>query len=119
MTIAEIAELMVRRSYARKNLCIPQKFWNLPEYRPSYQHQMRLAARLARTYGTEVLTNVLLKEEWCFSLAAKTLANLFEVEKNRLEMAKLAKDIKKPVEVVDTELPLFRVEEKKKTILDE
>lgn len=119
MKLTEIAELMVRRKYLREYVCLPNKFWNLPEYKPEYQKQMRLAAQLSRTYGIEVVSTVILKEEWCFSLAAKTLANLFELEKSRLEKTKLVENIKKPAEVVDPSLPLFRVEEKKKSILDE
>lgn len=109
--ITKIAEEMIRREYRRKYLDLPAKFWNLPEYKQKYQNQMRFASKFVRTYGEEVVWNVLKKETWCFSLAAKSLPNLMEIEANRLKNKELVQEIQesRPVEKVDESVPLFRV----------
>lgn len=108
--------MMVRREYEKKGKFLPRSFWNLPEYKPKYQYQCRLAAKLLRTYDSEVISTVLDKEKWCFSLSAKSLANLFDVEQKRRD---LQKELGKMLECESTEhlpvndAPKFRKREKK------
>lgn len=109
MSIAKIAEQMVRREYLKKNITLPTKFWNLVEYKASYRRQMALASKLIRTYGEPAVQNVIDREEWAFSLAPKKFPEMMEIEAERLRREKiLYESIKKP-EKVDTEgIPLFR-----------
>lgn len=79
---------MVRREYARKNITLPAKFWNLQPYKASYCRQMQLASKLVRAYGEQAVQNVIDRETWAFSLAPKKFPEMMEIEANRL--AKLA-----------------------------
>lgn len=120
MNITRIAEEMIRREYLKKSVTLPAKFWNLPEYKPKYQMQMRLGAKFIRTYGEDAVTNVINRETWCFSLAAKKLPDMFELEASRLKRVALADKKQEVVEKIDPEIPLFRkLEGKKPSLLDE
>lgn len=122
MSITKIAEQMVRREYLKKNITLPLKFWNLPEYKPSYRRQMMLASKLCRTYGEEAVQNVIDREEWAFSLAPKKFPEMMEEEANRIKREKeLQKLIKKPVEIEgQKDAPLFRAPlSNERSILDE
>lgn len=89
----KIASLLIRREYERKGKFLPDKFWNLPEYKRKYSIQCQLAAKFIRTYGADVVLSVLEKEKWCFSLAAKTLPRLFELEVHRRKIQSEAKEM--------------------------
>jgi len=115
MSITKLAETMVRREYSRKQKNLPDKFWNLPEYKPSYQNQMRFAAKLYRTYSEKAIWNVINRESWVYSLAVKKLANLIEIEENKIKI----NDNKPIVEKeTDTSLPAFRIQ-KRENLLEE
>jgi ribosomal 50S subunit-associated protein YjgA (DUF615 family) len=113
MTREELVELMVRRQYLKKGVNLPLKFWNLPEYKKDYQHQIRLAAKLFRTYDPKAISNVIEKETWCYSLATKKLANLIEIEQKRLAL--IEKQTQHTSKIIRPEATgsLFRKKEKK------
>lgn len=113
---------MVRREYNKKMVTLPVKFWNLVEYKGKYQLQMRLAAKLIRTYGEEAVQNVIDRETWCWSLAAKKLPDLMEAEAANLSKRKMIeKIITKPKEQEDFgDIPKFRNSvQPKSRLLDE
>lgn len=116
MSRERLAETMVRREYAKKGKNLPDKFWNLPEYRATYQNQMRFASKLYRTYSEEAVWAVINREAWIFSLALKKLANMIEIEENRIKTLAsrpAIEDIK-----VNNDLPQFRIN-KSKNLLDD
>lgn len=94
MTRDKLAEIMVRRRYLRDKIHLPDKFWNLPDYKKDYQYQVRLAAKLYRAYSEEAITNVVERETWFFSLAIKKLANMIEIEERRLALQAKQLEIK-------------------------
>lgn len=115
MSITQIAEKMLRREYNKKGVTLPVKFWNLVEYKTKYQFQMRLAAKLIRTYGEEAVQAVIDREAWCYSLAAKRLPDMMEIEANALRGEKIIEKItSKSPEMIDDNIPQFRMGEVKK-----
>ena len=116
MSRERLAETMVRREYAKKGKNLPDKFWNLPEYKFKYQNQLRFASKLYRTYSEEAIWNVITKEVWCFSLAAKTITPKIELEESKLKT--LANRSKPKEVIIDQSLPAFRIT-KEKNLLDE
>lgn len=109
MSITSIAEQMIRREYDKKMITLPIKFWNLPDYKGKYQLQMRLAAKLIRAYGEEAVQNVIDRETWCWSLAAKKLPDLMEAEAANLNKRKMVEKITiKPKEEDLTDIPQWR-----------
>lgn len=106
MSITRLAETMVRREYSRQNKNLPDKFWNLPEYKASYQLQMRHAAKLYRTYSESAIWAVINREAWIFSLGLKKLSTMIEVEENKIK-ANEARP-KKIEQEIDNNLPVFR-----------
>jgi hypothetical protein len=107
MSITRLAETMVRREYSKKNINLPNKFWNLPEYKPSYQLQMRHAAKLYRTYSEKAIWAVINREAWIFSLGLKKLSNMIEIEESKIKTAESKPE--KIEQEVDSSVPVFRV----------
>ena len=106
-----IAELLVRREFERQGKFLPDKFWNLPAYKTKYAIQCRLAAKFIRTYGTEIIMSVLEREKWCFSLAAKRLPQMFELEQHKRKIQKEAKEMletQKSPSIKNANVPVFR-----------
>jgi hypothetical protein len=122
VSITDIAKQMVKREYDKKLITLPAKFWNLPEYKGRFQLQMRLAAKLIRTYGEEAVQTVIDRETWCWSLAAKKLPDLMEAEASNLNKKKIVEEVtRKPAEREDlSNIPQFRNPIKPKSkLLDE
>lgn len=107
MSREKLAETMVRREYAKKGKNLPDKFWNLPEYKFKYQNQLRFASKLYRAYSEQAIWNVVTREAWMFSLAVKKLNDMIELEQSKLET--LASRPKPAEVVVDQSLPAFRI----------
>ena len=115
MSITQIAETMLRREYNKKMITLPVKFWNLVEYKPKYQLQMRLAAKFIRAYGEEAVQTVIDREAWCYSLAAKALPDMMEAQAEVLKTEKMVqRATPKAIEVIDESIPKFRMGEVKK-----
>lgn len=115
MSMERIAELLVRREFEKQGKFLPDKFWNLPAYKRKYAIQCQLAAKFIRTYGPEVIMSVLEKEKWCFSLAAKRLPHLFELEQHKRSIQKEAKQMletQKSPNVKYANVPVFRRHQK-------
>ena len=110
MSITKIAEELVKREYQKKGVNLPIKFWNIPEYRPKYQMQMRYAAKLVRTFGEEAVWNALGKESWCYSLGGPKIQAAIELEASKLAQKETLRAIQqsRPEEDDDTALPAFR-----------
>ena len=114
MSITKIAEQMVRREYLKKNITLPAKFWNLPEFKPSYRRQMMLASKFIRTYGIEALERVVDRETWAYSLATKKFPDMLELEVSKIKEEALIKEIisKNKSTYTDkidmSDIPLFR-----------
>lgn len=114
MSITKIAEQMVRREYAKQNITLPAKFWNIPSYKPSYRNQMRYAAKFVRAYGEEAVQAVIDRETWAYSLAPKCLPDMMELEASKIKQAKINSEIinsRPKEELSDTDLeevPAFR-----------
>ena len=126
MSITKIAEQMVRREYAKQNITLPAKFWNLPQYKPSYRNQMRYAAKFVRAYGEEAVQAVIDREAWAYSLAPKCFPDMMEIEAARLKQVKINNEIIKnrpKEELSDTDtagVPEFRAKPvTRKSLLDE
>lgn len=124
MSITKIAAQMVQREYLKKNITLPAKFWNLPEFKPSYRRQMQLASKLIRTYGEEAVQNVIDREEWAYSLGTKKFPEMMEIEANRLKTSKMLQEHaekKKPAKIDNVEdTQLFRAPlSNKRSLLDE
>lgn len=113
---------MLKREYGRKHITLPTKFWNLPNYKAKFQFQMRLASKLIRTYGEQAVQTVIDRETWCYSLAAKTLPDMMEIEANNIKKSEMIEELsQKPKEVENIEdVPVWRPPNtSKKSILDE
>lgn len=122
MSITHIAETMLRREYNKRGITLPVKFWNLVEYKNKYQFQMRLAAKLIRTYGEPAVQAVIDRETWCYSLAAKSLPDLMEAESHSLRQKEMVEKITtKPKEQEDlADVPQWRnTAQPKSKLLDE
>lgn len=110
--IGDIAELLVRRKYERDGVPLPDKFWNLPKYKPEFAMQARLAAKYIRIYGEEIVLKVLNEEAWCFSLNVKSLVNKFELALAEKEAQETLSSLR-PVTTRDTSPKQFKVKKKK------
>jgi hypothetical protein len=126
MSITKIAEQMVRREYAKQNITLPAKFWNIPQFKPSYRRQMQLASKFVRAYGIDAVQSVIDREAWAYSLAPKCLPDMMEIEATRLNQIKINSEIIKnrPKEGLsdtdDTNIPVFRAKPvANKRLLDE
>lgn len=114
MSITKIAEQMVRREYAKQNITLPAKFWNIPSYKPSYRRQMQLASKFVRAYGLKAVEAVINRETWAYSLAPKCLQDMMELEASKIKQAKINSEIinsRPKEELSDTDLeevPAFR-----------
>ena len=93
MSITSIAQEMLKREYGRKHITLPTKFWNLPDYKGKFQFQMRLAAKLVRAYGEPAVQAVIDRETWCYSLAAKKLPDMMELEASNLSKSKMIEEL--------------------------
>lgn len=78
----ELAVLMLKRQ--NKDTTLPANFWNLPKFKKAYQHQLRLATKLLKTYSEQAIQNVLQREDWIYSLAIKRLDDLLLVEETKI-----------------------------------
>lgn len=117
---------MVRREYAKQNITLPAKFWNIPFYKPSYRRQMQLASKFVRAYGIEAVQAVIDREAWCYSLAAKKLPDMMELEASRIKLSESNRAIinsRPKEELSDTDaagVPEFRAKPvAHKSLLDE
>lgn len=125
MSITSIAEQMVRREYARKYITLPAKFWNLPDYKGKYQFQMRMASKFVRAYGEPAVQAIIDRETWCYSLAAKKLPDMMELEASNLSKSKMVEELTlrkteatTPEDIED--VPIWRLQSvSKRSILDE
>lgn len=125
MSITSIAQEMLKREYGRKHITLPTRFWNLPEYKGKFQFQMRLAAKLVRAYGLEAVQAVIDREAWCYSLAAKKLPDMMELEASNLSKSKMIEELTlrkteatSPEDIED--VPVWRPPSvSKRSILDE
>lgn len=125
MSITSIAEQMVRREYNKKMITLPAKFWNLQPYKGRFQLQMRLAAKMIRAYSEPAVQAVIDRETWCYSLAAKSLPDLMEVEASNLSKNKMIEELtlrkteSKAQEDIE-DVPIWRSPNvSKRSILDE
>lgn len=86
----KLVTCILKRKYDKQGITLPVKYWNLPQYKEEYQHQMRAAAKIIRAYDIEAVWNVINKEKWCWSLHAKQLYALFEKEQADLNKKRIA-----------------------------
>jgi len=110
--MGKIAEILVRREYEKQGKKLPDKFWLLPEYKRKYAMQCMMASKFLRSYDQDVILAVLEQEKWCYSLAAKVLAEKFEIEKNKRRIQAQMKERAQKNKAEDTpaqeNLPEFR-----------
>jgi hypothetical protein len=117
--VTRIAEILVRREYARMGKNLPDKFWLLPEYKKKYKMQCMLAAKFLRTFSQDIILAVLEQEKWCYSLAAKCLTEKFEIEKNKRKLHEHIKEQKESKqEVIVQENAVEFRSNKRKTFKD-
>jgi hypothetical protein len=81
---------VMKRKYEKSGVTLPEKYWNLPEYKKDYQHQIRAAAKLLKAFSIEAITAALEKENWCWSLHSPVLQDKIELEQSRLEKNRIA-----------------------------
>ena len=106
-----IVTTVMRRKYEKLGVTLPHKYWNLPEYKPEYRQQMIMASKFMKAYDIDAILNVLNKETWCFSLYAKQLPELIELEQSRLKKQKIQEKLQqesRPVVKPAPNVPLFR-----------
>lgn len=106
----DLAEFMVRRKYEQKGIALPSKFWNLPKYKKDYQHQIRLAVKLLKIYEYRLLMLTVKENAWMYSLGVKTIHDLIETVKDKLETQNILNEQPKPKN--DVKQIKFRKEER-------
>lgn len=107
--------IVMKRKYERQGVTLPIQYWNLPEYKKDYQHQIRGAAKLLKAFSYKAITSALEKEKWCWSLHSPVLQEKIEleqsyIEKNEIALKQLA-EVKKDQNINSKETenkPLFR-----------
>ena len=103
---------MVRREYAKQNITLPAKFWNIPSYKSSYRRQMQLASKLVRAYGLKAVETVINRETWAYSLAPKCLPDMMEIEAAKIKQEEVVKEIINNRQLEDktdlSDIPEFR-----------
>lgn len=107
----KLVTCIMKRKYEKQGVTLPVKYWNLPQYKEEYQHQMRAAAKIIRAYDMEAVWNVINKEKWCWSLHAKQLHTLFEKEQANLSKQRIAISQIEQLNIKEEEevkKPLFR-----------
>lgn len=105
-----LVQLILTRKYNKQGITLPDKFWNLPKYKEEYRLQSMFAAKLFRAYSSEAIFNVIRRESWCWSLKAKKIPDMIEVEQARLLTESKIKELKESEKPVDlpSGLPTFR-----------
>jgi len=106
-----LVSYIIKRKYEKQGITLPEAFWRLPKYKKEYQQQTIIAAKLFRAYSEEAIWNTIRKESWCWSLYAKKLPDLIEVEQARLTNEKNLREhiAKQNPQVTPCETsPLFR-----------
>lgn len=107
-----LVNLVMSRKYEKQGVKLPPKYWNLPKYKKEYQQQVMVAAKLIKAYDQQAILNVITKETWCWSLFAKRLPELIEVEQQKIIQQKIINEqikeqASKPISNA-AHLPLFR-----------
>lgn len=90
----KLAETVIERQALVNKVKLPNKFWELREWKPKFLLQLRLANSLLKMYSYECLNNVLMSKAALktFSLKAPWLDALFEGEQKRLDSLKALKE---------------------------
>ena len=103
-----LAELMVKRRF--KDTQLPFKFWNDPRFRKIYIREMQLAYGLLKLYNVEIICKALNTKEGSkiYSLCAKWLDPLLQIEKKKIEVKEALKEMKIQ-EVQGGELPKLEI----------
>lgn len=74
-----LAELIVRRKFRKfENIELPDKFWNLPNYKTEYQIQIRAAQKLINIYDMDLILDVISENMWIYSLNLKKIPSLID-----------------------------------------
>jgi hypothetical protein len=106
-----LAEVMCERQAAKEKTSLPAKFWELPRWKKTFLHQLRLALKLLEKYHPSVVSRAIRSQEGkkIFSFGAPFFKDALvrEQEKYDAEIANLAvAPPPPPVEpTVDTEKP--------------
>jgi len=109
-----IIHLAMQRRFEKNGVKLPPKYWNLPEYKQEYAHQIRGYYKLTKAYSETVILKVFQRERWCFSLHNESLVGKISQE-NNIEKTKqqqtqpLAKPkIQNTSDLANEDIPLFR-----------
>lgn len=105
-----LVTIVMKRKYEKSGITLPKKYWNLPEYKKDYQHQIRGAAKLLKAFPLEAIIIALEKEKWCWSLHSPVLEEKIELESSTIEKNKIAarETIQEPARQQIENKPLFR-----------
>lgn len=79
-----ITELMITRQAAKKGMDLPDKFWNMEEWKLEYKKQIVKANTFLKIYDSDIIVATLLKNEnkWIHSLYFTKLNELIEETQN-------------------------------------
>lgn len=85
-----IAEILVGRKFKGRSL--PQKFWNLPEFKKDYRLAIISANTVLKIYEPQVILRALNRKDcdWCYSLRTEILQSAFKQEQNKINAEKKA-----------------------------
>lgn len=83
-----ITELIMVRQAVKKKKDLPDKFWNMPEWRLEYKRQIVKANTFLKVYDSDIIISTLLNHnnKWINSLWLPSLGEL--IEKTQLDIDK-------------------------------
>lgn len=85
-----LVTLVMKRKYEKSGKTLPVKYWNLPEFKSEYQHQMRGAAKLTKAFSFEAINKALENERWCWSLHNPGLVEKIQLAQSEIDSKKIA-----------------------------
>lgn len=109
-----VAEVLIARKAASKNVTLPHRYWvSDPYWAKEFTRQVQQAGRLIKLHGEEAVMNIVKRESWSYSLMNPEILAAIKAEgikiKNRPEPAE-----EKPVENPNVFSP---VKKSKKSLL--
>lgn len=98
-----LCDLVIKRQSHMKKANLPDKYWNLPEWKPEYRKQIRRAHALLKAYNAISIIRTLKSKrgESIYSLYFPGLPDMIEKEQIRIDKEEKAMENAKKIETVD------------------
>lgn len=87
-----LAEYVCRREANKKKINLPEKFWNLPEWKVKYKKAIIAANKLLKIYDIKAILYALEKVKWCYSLHLSSIKDF--AEEKQIELDKINHNIR-------------------------